>query len=444
MINKPLFLLVFVSFANVFAQQSFSLDEAISYALVHNPTAVNASLDKQIAEKKRWETIAGGLPQISVKGDYTRYIQQPISLIPAEIFGGEPGTFAQVAFGTAQRINASARVDQLIFNGSYLVGVQASKVYLEISDRAKIKTDIELQKQVTAAYANVLLATSQLEVLNNNIATLSQLTKQTQAMVESGFSEEEDLEQLQLTLNQLKNAQNYSERVAQISTKMLKLVMGMDLETPLKLSENLKDLWVLSADETTLNKTFDLEENIDYLIVKNDVESSRLLLRLERFKALPSLSAFASGGYDGNNNTFNFLEKNQAWFGSALVGVNLSIPVFSAFARTARTQQAKIELKKSRNNLNAAEQQLKLDFDAKKSDYEFTLEGAETAQLALELAQRIEEKNRIKYQEGLASSFDLLQAQNQLYNAQNNQIEAVIKLINAKAELETLQLNKNK
>ena len=151
---------------------SFSLQEAIDFALQNNRTAKNASSDIEAAKQQKWETTATGLPQISASIDYQNFLKQQVSLIPAEFFGGNPGEFTEVIFGTKQSATATATLTQKIFDGSYLVGLQSAKVYLQISKNAKEKTDLEVRKAVIDAYGNVLLAEESVAVLERNVETL--------------------------------------------------------------------------------------------------------------------------------------------------------------------------------------------------------------------------------------------------------------------------------
>jgi len=180
---------------------------------------------------------------------------------------------------------------------------------------------------------------------------------------------------------------------------------------------------------------------MDFKIAQNDLESKELLLKLEKSKFLPNLTAFINGGYSANSDAFTFTHSNQKWFGSSLFGVSMNIPVFSSFGRSASTQRAKIELDIAEENLTEIEQQLLLDIAAAKSNYEFAIQQYQTNKQNLNLAERIEKKNQIKYFEGISTSFDLRQAQMQLYTSQQEYLESMIAVINRKAELETV-LNK--
>ena len=171
MIHKSLLLLIYLFSIFAFSQEdptSFSLQEAIDFALEHNRTAKNAVRDVEAAAQQKWETISTGLPQINASVDYQNFLKQQVSLIPAEFFGGNPGDFEEVVFGTKQSVGGFATLSQKIFDGSYLVGLQSVKVYLEITKNAKIKTDLEVRKAVINAYGNVLIAEQSILILESN------------------------------------------------------------------------------------------------------------------------------------------------------------------------------------------------------------------------------------------------------------------------------------
>ncbi|HAJ80951.1 MAG TPA: transporter, partial [Zunongwangia profunda] len=209
---------------------SFSLEEAIRYGLAHNVEALNAQRDIAISLKQKWEIIAQGLPQLSGAVDYQNYIKQPVQLLPAEITGGEPGTFIPVTFGTQQSMNATATWNQIIFDGSYLVGIQSAKTLLQITENAKTKTDQEVKKGIINAYGNVLLAEENAAILKNNVESVQQTYDETKLTFENGLAEEEDVEQLEITLLTLKNNLNRSQRRADIAYEMLNITLGLPVE----------------------------------------------------------------------------------------------------------------------------------------------------------------------------------------------------------------------
>lgn len=418
--------------------RAFSLQEAIDFALENNRAAKNAQRDIEAAKKQKWETIATGLPQISTSINYNYWLKQQVSLIPAEFFGGNPGEFAEVVFGTKQTMNATATLNQKIFDGSYLVGLQSAKVFLEISKNAKEKTDLEVRKAVINAYGNVLLAEESVNILERNVSVLEKNLNETTKIYENGLGEEESVEQLQITLSGIKSNLTNTERLKNLSYKMLNITLGIDLDADIKLTGNLNSLTSQNIVISLLDADENIEQTIDYKIAANDKVSKELLLKLEKSKALPTLDAFINGSYSGNSNEFNFLKSSQKWFGSSLIGVSMNIPIFSSGMRSAATQRAEINLEKAKDDLTETEQKLKLQIATAKSEYKFAIEDYQNKKQNLSLAERIEKKNQIKFFEGISSSFELRQAQTQLYSAQQELLQSMLDVINKKAALETV------
>ncbi|MCF6350705.1 MAG: TolC family protein [Flavobacteriaceae bacterium] len=434
-----LLILIFIFNLNIlFAQENtYSLDQAVDFAITNSYASKNASLDIDKAEKKSWETTTIGLPQINANVDYQNFIRQPISLIPAAFFGGAVGEFAEVNFGTKQNINASATLSQLLFDGSYLVGLQSAKVFLKISELAKIKTEQAIREAVINAYGNVLLTRESITILENNVKIITKNINDTQQIFENGFAEEQDVEQLKITRATLKNQLNRSNRLLEVAKNMLKITMGIVIDRPINLTETLESLVQKNMDLELYATAFNLDNHIDYKIAQNSVTASELLMKFEKSKALPSLSAFINYAVTANNDNFRFIESEQKWFGSSLFGVSLNVPIFSSFKRDAKTQQAKIVLNQSQIKLDETAQKLKLQVASTKANYQFAIENYQTTKENLDLAKRIEKKEQIKFFEGVSTSFNLSQAQNQLYTIQQQYLQAIVAIINAKVGLES-------
>ncbi|WP_370478955.1 TolC family protein [Tamlana flava] len=418
--------------------QSFSLQEAIDFALTNNRTAKNAARDIEAAKKQKWETTSSGLPQISADIAYQNWLKQQVSLIPAEFFGGNPGEFQDVIFSPKQNVNATATVTQKIFDGSYLVGLQSAKVYLQISKNAKEKTDLEVRKSVIEAYGNVLLAEESVNILQRNVETLEKNVFETTKIYENGLEEQESVDQLQITLSGVSSNLKNVSRLKELAYKMLNITLGLEINHPTTLTDNLEALTaqnivlaLLEADET-------VENTIDYRIAENDKRAKELLLKLEKSKALPTLNTFVNGGYSAFGNDFDFTSKDQKWFGSSLLGVNLNVPIFSSLGRSAATQRARINLEKAKDDLVETQQRIQLQIASAKSDYQFAIEDYQNKKQNLNLAERIQTKNQTKFFEGIGSSFELRQAQTQLYSAQQEFLQAMLDVINKKAALETV------
>jgi len=418
--------------------ETLSLDEALTIGIKNNRNIITANLEVQKAYKEKWNTIATGLPQIKASVDYQNFIEQPISLIPAEFFGGNKGDFAEVSFGTKQNINAGLKLDQLIFDGSYLVGLQAIKVFLEESKNFREKTIIEVKKNIVSTYSSVLLTRENIKFLKKNKLSLESNLIETTELFRSGFDEEESVEQIRLTLSGVKTQLSYINNVERITLDMLKLLMGFPIKSALILSDDLEKLTNDSLFNFKVPENLSLDNNIDIKIAENNLLSETLLYRYERSKGLPRLSAFLNGNYTGNSESFTFTQQGQKWFGAALLGINLQIPVFSSLRRSALSQKAKIAMLQAENDLTETQERILIEVKAAENDYKLAVENYFTNKENLELATRIEKKNQLKYFEGVTSSFELREAQLQLYSAQNNYIKSIQEVIQKKLSLQTI------
>ena len=419
---------------------SFTLQQAIAHAVENNYSAINANRDIEIAKQKKWETTASGLPQITSNLQYLNNLDFQVQGISGNAFDpdADPNSISTIAFGTKHNMNASATLNQLIFDGSYIVALQSAKVYLQVSENAKEKTAYEIKEMVTNAYGNVLLAKESVLILDKNKTTLAKTLFETTETFKNGLVEEENVEQLQITLTQLNSSLSNATKRAEIALNLLKISMGVAIESELILTEKLDDLAMQNVDLSILSETFDSGNSIDYKIKKNEEEVKRLMLKLERFRALPTIGAQLNYGANTFANKFDFLSTDQKWYNYSNFGVNISLPIFSSFRDKARTQQAKIAYDQAKTQLTETEQRLKLQYQQAKTDYEYSIEEYSASKSNLKLAERIEGKQQIKFKEGISSSFEFTEAQRQLYTAQQNYLQAMINVMNRKATLDKL------
>ncbi|MFS4416099.1 TolC family protein [Maribacter sp. 2307ULW6-5] len=416
----------------------FTLDEAIAFALENNYKAINAGREVLDARKQKWETIASGLPQISGAVSYQNQLIQQVVQLPGEIAGGDPGTFVAVVFGQPQQMNAAATLRQQIFDGSYIVGVQATKAFLSYSANNLEKTEQEVIKAVVESYGNVLLSREGVEILEKNRAALEKNLFETTKIFENGLGDEESVEQLQITLSSIENELKNAHRLKDISLQILNLVLGLELEAPTELQEDLDALAQEKIDRMLLDNNLDIDKNTDYKLAKNLTEQRYFEWKLARSRALPTLNAFASYGALSFGEDFTFFDSGQEWFEFSAIGLDLNIPIFSSLGRSASTQRAKIALEQAETQLSEAEAQIRLQLENAKSNYILAIEQYGTSKKNLALAERIEKKNETKYFEGLATSFELRQAQTQLYDAQQQYLQSMVQVINRKTDLEII------
>tara|TARA_R110002072_G_scaffold224568_3_gene381669 strand:- start:5370 stop:6752 length:1383 start_codon:yes stop_codon:yes gene_type:complete len=434
-----------------------SLDEAIAFALENSYNAKAAKNDIKSANEKVWETTAIGLPQINAAVDYQNFLKQPVSLLPAAAFDNTsstvstvedyfdlqanreptaPGGFIPVVFGTPQNMNATVTLTQLLFDGSYLVGLQASKTFLKITTQAEEKTELLTREAVVNAYGNVLVTQSSISILESNIKILQKNYDDAKKIYENGLNEEEDVEQLEITLGNLKNQLKSVQRMEEIAYQMLNLALGSSINTTLILTDTLESLATENIQLGLISEPFNVNNHIDFRIAENNREGSLLNVKLEKSKYLPTLSAFVNYGTQAFSDSFSFFDGDQRWFESSLLGVSLNVPIFSSFSRKSKVSQAKLELETADIRLEETKQRLSLQAQKAQNDYQFSIENYQTAKKNVGLAERIEKKQRIKFFEGISSSFDLLQAQNQLYSQQQSYIQSMLDLISTKAALE--------
>ena len=418
--------------------ESLSLKEAISFGLTNNRSIINADRDIQKAKKDKWKTIATGLPQISSEVNYQNFLKMPVSLVPAEFFGGKPGDFAELTFGTEQNMIGSVKLEQLLFDGSYLVGLQATRVYLAISENLFEKTHLEVKKLITNLYSNALLARYNILFLEKNKVSLESNFEEIHQLFRNGFEEEESVQQIQLTLAQTNSRLKYANNLLKIEEDMLKFVIGYPIEAPLKLTNELDDIFNEDLYFETLPITDNIENNIDVRIADNNVKSEVLKLKLEKSKTLPKVNAFVNQTYTGNSNRFTFADNDQKWYGSSLFGLNVKIPIFSSLGRTASTQKAKISLDQAITQLEETQSKIRIEVNAALNEYQLSIDNYYTEKENLRLAESIEQKNQSKFYEGMVNSFELRMAQLQLYTAQSNFVAAIQKVITNKIALETL------
>ena len=418
-------------------ENHFSLTQALDYALAHNAQMINASRDVQAAYAQKWATIAMGLPQVSAESSYQNQLKRPVSLLPGEFFGGEPGTYVPITFGQKQQMSISATLNQKIFDGSYIVGVQAIKTFIEISANAKQKTELEIRKAVVNAYGSVLLLDQSMAIINDNLSVLKQNILETEQLFQQGFAEEEQLEQLEITLLQLESQKRNTLQLQSITKQSFNLLLGRDLTAAFTLTE---DLEALAAQHLMKQpkEEFLLENSVDYRIAFNQKEQKRLELKLEKSKYLPTLGAFVNYSTNAFGNTFEFFNSSQDWYDASILGLNLNIPVFSSFMKRSNTKIKKLQFEQSLTLLDQKAKQANLEFQQAKSQFELDVATYNSSKLNLSLAERIAKKNTIKYKEGVASSFELRQAQLQLYQAQQEYLKSMLDVINSKTLVETL------
>ena len=440
---RKLLLVLFIS--NICYSQSevvsLSIEDAVKYGIENNRNLKNAEREIQMAYQERWKTIAIGLPNVSLDLNYLNNLELPTSLIPAEFFGGNKGDFSEIQFGTEQTAIGSVRMEQLLFDGSWLVGLEYSKIFLATSENFYEKTLLEVREGIVKLYSLVATLNEGISLLENNLENFKKDLNEVNELYKNGFQEKENVEQIRITLAQAELSLLQAIKTRDNQINLLKLVLGININDELVLVTSLDDFIGNNVVFANSFEDFDTGKNVDIKISQNMFDTKRIEYKLEKSKQLPKISGFVSGTYTGYNNEFNFTDKSQSWFGSSVVGVNLEIPLFNANRMNVSSQKAKIAMEQARANLEEQEEKTQAEVIQKLNDYQLANKSLSVNEQNMNLAISIEDKNSIKFFEGLVSSFELRQAQIQLLDSQQKYLNSVIELISIKTELETLYNN---
>lgn len=428
-------------FLNVKAQNSFSIDEAIDYALKNNAKIDNANLTIESAKQKVKETRAIGLPQVNAEGQFQQMIDLATTVAPANAFNpaAPADQMVELRFGTEFNTSATLTASQLIFDGSYLVGLQTAKKYGITSQIQKKKTEQEVKESVLKAYYSVLVSQESINTLDGLLKTSNEIFEDTKKVFEQGLIEEDNVDQLSLSVLNTKNALTSAQRQLEAAKQYLKYEMGYDLNANIDVSTNFEGLInALSVENSTSKSEF--TSNLDYQLLKQQIELQMLNVKYEKSRSLPNLAAFFTHQQSAFRNEFNFLA-NKPWYPTTLWGLKMQIPIWSSGQSGALRQQAKIELEKTENQLKLLESGLGVQINTAKVNFQNAYDSYLAQKEGVDISKKIYDRYQIKFKEGVVSSMDLTQAQSQYLQTQSNYIKAMFDLINSKVELDKLTNN---
>lgn len=407
----------------------FSLQEALTYATEHAFENISAEYDIQESQKKVWEYLAKGMPQVNVSGQFSDNLSLQENIFSMAFEDGKVETI-KAKFGQKYNMNLAGNASQMVFDGTYFLGVRASKIYVELSEKNKAKSEIGVRGAVTESYYLALIARKNLLNFQENLHVMKQTLLETTAYFQNGFKEQTDVDQVKLMVNTQQNLVLEAQRQQLITHAVLKYAMGIAMEQPIELSDQLDQLIIPVEAQLVTNEPFHYESNIDYSIMETQEEAQRLMLKNEKMQFLPKLDAFYNYNYIRFGDKLNSTDKTNA----AMWGLTLNVPVFASGMKRSRVNQEKIKYLKLQNQKIQLEEGLKqthlialANFENAKAVYQNNKEGEE-------IAERIFEKTRIKFTNGLSSSTELAQNESQYIQAQMNQIQSTINLMKAHIE----------
>lgn len=418
----------------------FSLKDAEAFAARNNYQVQDKKLEVEKARSTIRETAAIGLPQISSSFNYSYNAQIPQQPIPAQFFDptAEEGEFVTVGFGVEHQNQASLNLNQLIFDASYFVALRATRVFKETKALEQETAQIDARKNAAQAYYAVLVAEELEKVLRKDLETTAENLKETQQLFDKGFVEEQDAQQLQLLVNNLRNNLRNAERQVKLARQVFKFNLGLPLSAEVELTQTLDALLAPEQfSEQLQDNNFDYQQHIEFRTVLSQEKGARLQLSNERSAFYPKLNGFVNHSQSNFANDFDqAFSFNTNWIPGTVIGANLSWNIFSGLSRTAKVQKAKVDLQRLQVAKNSTASQLTLQYEQAQSDFAFAMDNYRNQKQNSSLSESIYEKTMRKYQEGISSSLELSQAQNQLLQAQRNYINALMELLNSKEELE--------
>lgn len=410
--------------------RSFTIDEAVTFATEHAYEILNSNYDLYKAKKKIWETTASGLPQVNAEINYNDNLDIMTQMLPAEIFNGTKGTFVPVKFGQQYTADASITATQLLFDGVYLTGLKASKVYYKLVQNQQEKVLESIKEATMNAYFYVLATEENYQTLQHNLKVNKKLAKETQAYFEEGLLEDTDTHQTDLAVSNSESLTNEALRSITAARTTLKYLLGIDVNSKITLKSSLKDL----IEDILLqqkNNALDWEGHIDYRILQTQHKAQELMLQKEKASYLPSLSAFYRLGKNTAYGEWNVLNKDNKWFKSSIVGLKLSIPIFSSGMRYSKVQQERIGLKQVENRMTQKIQELEQNKILTENNLKTSRTNYLLAVKSKNLAQKIFEKTQLKYKEGISNSMELTQKEQQYLQTHSKYIQSMIALLQA-------------
>ncbi len=429
--------------------KKFTLNDAISFAKQNNLSYQNSRLDELTAQKTVNELLANGLPQANGELSYNRNIDIPVTPLPDFItpsvifanqkyFGLSPtekyiqGQPVPVAFGQKNSATASITIGQLLFDGTFFLGVKAAKEYVKLSTLTKRKTEIDVEADVTKAYYLVLLNEERLIQVNKNIDLMEKSLADLREIYKAGLTEKIDLDRLELSYSNAKISRDQIKDFTATTYQMLKMNMGAPMADNIVLTDKLSDL----SGQGSINLEIasnDYSKRIEYQMAEQGLKLNKLDRKRYLTGYMPTITAFASLGRNTFSNDFSDL--GNSWFPSTIVGGKISVPLFDGFRKHAQTQKASISIKKTENLKKNLENAIDIERFNAKTSYLRTKEQVLTQKQNMDLAEQIFKRAQLKLKEGVGSSTELLMAETELKNAQTNYLSTLYDLMVAQVNV---------
>jgi outer membrane protein len=416
---------------------SFSLQQAIEYAMKNSPNILNAELDLKNAEYRKKEITGTGLPQLSGSIDIKDYINIPTSLLPGIIIGQPDIAYVPVQFGTKYNATAGFSASQLLFSSDYIFGLKAAEQFLNLSKISITRSKSDLVAQVSKAYYAVLIANERLKLLDVNVIRLKKILDDTRAYNKSGFVELIDVERLEVQYNNLVSEKEKTVRLIGLAENTLKFQMSYKLSDSINLTDVI-NVNNEATDDLSAAKV-DVSRRSDFQLLQAQQSLLDIDVKRQKWGYLPSLVAYASHNYNAQRSTFNLLQfdnndLNKKWFKITLIGATLNMNIFTGMQRVNRLQQAKIAAQKNQNTLKNAELGAEMEASVASTSYINAVTTLKMQKKNMELAQHVYDVIQKKFESGIGNNQEIVNADASLKEAQTNYYSAVYDMIVSKID----------
>jgi len=423
--------------SNIYAQEySFTIDECMEYAMVNNQDVLNARLEVNKQEKFVKETLSQGLPQIEGFVDLSNNFEVPTSFIPAIFFDENAplDEFVPVKFVTQHNGIATVSLKQMVFYGSYFVGVQAAKTFTELSTKEHILTKIDIAEAVTKGFYSVLINEAALELVDKNFNRLDSLLRETRIMYETGFAEKIDVNRIQVQFNNIQNSKREAENIIEISYKMLKYQMGMPINTPLNLVGSLSDMG--DKVNSTQYSEFRYKDRMEYSMLQTRESLAEYDIKNTNVQYLPRIDFYLTGGANAGTGSYGKLFDKNSWFGLGVFGLQMSVPIFDGLYKSSRIQQGKIALSQIHNSFNQLKNSIDLEIQTAEIRLDNSIRNLTQQEENMILSKEVYDITKLKYQEGVGSNIELIEADATYKESQNYYFNAMYDVLISKVDLD--------
>ena len=413
-------------------RHELSIQQAVDYANKNNVQVKNALLEiKKQAETNR-EVTSAALPQISGTGSYTYNAKLPVSLVPAEFFGGQPGTFEKIAFGLKHNVTYGVQLNQILFDGQVFVGLQARESVLDFQRKNAEVTEEMIKVNIHKVYYQLVVSKQQIELLDANIDRFEKLLKDTRIIHENGFAEKLDVDKVNVTLTNLQTEKIRALNQIENGYVGLKVLMGMPVRDELILTDTLsydqvRDN-VLSADG------FQYSDRKEFQSADLGIKLNEYNVQRYKLSRIPTLTLNGYYNRNAQRNTFDIFKGGRDWFDISAVSLNLNIPIFTGFSTKAKIQRAKIELQQSINAQENLKNVIDNDIQVAKNNFRSSVASLDYQKKNMELAENVLAQTRKKYESGIGSQLEINTAQTELKTAQTNYINSLYDAIISKTD----------